>query len=290
MSLGQLLEGKTVAEYHIGLIKKRISQWQNIHGAAPQLTLATVQFGESADISLYSKVLAETLHQFGVRHIEKKYTLANRGSAMTDLMTVYDDPSVTGVLVYSPMQPVVDPATVFYNLPLEKDIEGRTFMKRDPFGVFSPTAKAIMALLEHLERTNKDSFSLKEKHAVTIGHSDLVGKPTAMLLADAGATVTVCHQHTRDIQERIAEAEILVAAIGKPRYVHGSWIKKGAVVIDVGENVVGGRVVGDVDFESALENAAYLSPVPGGVGPLTNLMIIENLLILNEYKSLYGNR
>ena len=196
---------------------------------------------------------------------------------------------MTGVLVYSPIHPIIDPDTIFYNMPLEKDVEGRTFMKREPFGVFSPTAKAVMALLSHVEKIHKEPYVLKEKRAVTIGHSDLVGKPVAMLLADAGATVTVCHQYTRDLQEHIAEAEVLVVAIGKPRYIHGSWIKKGAVVIDVGENVVGGRIVGDVDFESALESASYISPVPGGVGPLTNLMVVENLLILNEYKVLYGN-
>lgn len=289
MTMGQILKGNAVTQYHRDLIQKRIDQWRTVHGAPPQLTLATVQFGE-ADISHYSKTLAKILQEFGVRLIEKKYTMDDCKTAMTDLLELYRDGLVTGVLIYSPMQPVVDANAVFFHMPLDKDVEGRTFMKREPFGVFSPTAKAVMALLNHLERTHKESFSLKEKHAVTIGHSDLVGKPTAMLLTDAGATVTICHQYTRNLQEYVAEAEILVVAIGKPRYIQGSWIKKGAIVIDVGENFVGENLVGDVDFESALGRAAYISPVPGGVGPLTNLMVVENLLLLNECKSLYGTR
>ena len=111
-------------------------------------------------------------------------------------------------------------------------MEGRTFIKSEPFGVFSPTAKAVMALLAYYRQHR--GFVIKGKHAVMVGHSDLVGKPTAMLLSDEGATVTVCHKDTQNIQKHISDADILVVAIGKPGVIQSSWIKKGAVVIDVG--------------------------------------------------------
>lgn len=289
--IGQALDGKATAAYHEDKIRRELRAWEERTGSPANLTLATVQFGDSPDTRLYAKALGRTLAKYGVRHIEKQFAVTgqNKLADLADLILLYNDPSVTGVLVFSPIPPSVDANAVFMSMPLDVDIEGRTFMKRNPFGVFSPTAKAVMALLKHLERV-EPKFAIKEKSAVMVGHSDLVGKPTAALLCDAGATVTICHQFTKNLPERIAEADILVVAIGKPRYIHGSWIKKGAVVVDVGENVVGGRVVGDVDYESALENASYVSPVPGGVGPLTNLMVIENLLMLNDYRHQLSKR
>lgn len=288
---GQPLDGKSTALYHDEKIRKAIRAWEEQHNSAPQMTLATVQFGDAPDVMLYSKALGRTLAKYGVRHLEKQFSSRHGDApkALADLSELYQDPSITGVLVYSPIPPAIGPEKVFLNMPLEKDVEGRTFLKRNPFGVFSPTAKAVMALLSHLERIERGKFSPKEKNAVMIGHSDLVGKPSAILLSDAGATVTICHQYTPNLPERVAEADILVVAIGKPRYIQGSWIKKGAVVVDVGENWVDGRAVGDVDFESALQRASYVSPVPGGVGPLTNLMVIENLLTLHAFKHVHGN-
>lgn len=289
MELGNILEGKPVVAHQAELFRKKIAEWESVD-ASPQLTLATVQFGESDDITLYSQALSRTLGRFGVRHIEKRYPgQTRRDTSIADLLALYDDPYITGVLIYSPIPASVDADKIFMRLPMDKDVEGRTFMKRHPFGVFSPTAKAVMALLSHLQRI-EPGFTLKHKNAVIVGHSDLVGKPMAVLLSDAGATVTICHQHTHNLPAYIARADILVVAIGKPRFIQGSWIKKGAVVVDVGENMVDNKVVGDVDFESARERASYISPVPGGVGPLTNLMIIENLMTLQGYRAVYENR
>ena len=286
--ISKILSGKPAAE----LRKKEIEAKKERLAARSKkpvaLSLATVRVGDSPDTQLYSKSLDRVLEQYGVRHIEK--ICRTEAELLREIRPLYADKELTGILIFSPIPESINAKNVFLNLPLHKDVEGRTFIKRNPFGVFSPTAKAVMTLLWYLQKSLDPGYSVKGKHAVMVGHSDLVGKPTAMLLSDEGATVTVCHKDTQNIQKYISEADILVVAIGKPGVVQSSWIKSGAVVIDVGENVVNGRVVGDIDFESALKSASYISPVPGGVGPLTNLMVVENLLTLYEFKdALDGN-
>lgn len=278
----KILNGRPSAEYHEGLIRRRMEDIEKRQGGPLSLSLATVQVGASSAAELFSKHLGRIFAKFGIRHIDKRFS-ADQHKLASELQELYENAAVNGIVVFSPVPAGVNAEKIFLSMPLDKDIEGRTFLKRNPFGVFSPTAKAVMALLRHLERTDA-KFKISGKHAVMVGHSDLVGKPTAALLLDAGATVTVCHKDTQNLQEHLARADILVVAIGKPRFIQGSWIKPGGVVVDVGENVVDGQVTGDMDFDSALERASYISPVPGGVGPLTTLMVIENLLTLYEYK------
>ena len=284
----KILSGRPSAEYHEGLIRRKIDELQKKQGGPLQLSLATVQVGSSPAVDVFAKHLGKIFAKFGVHHIDKRLS-ADPEKVHAELGALFADPLVNGVVVFSPISPAVNGEKIFLSMPLDKDIEGRTFLKRNPFGVFSPTAKAVLALLKHLERTDP-KFKISGKHAVMVGHSDLVGKPTAALLLDAGATVTVCHKDTQNLQKHIIEADILVVAIGKPRFIQGSWVKQGAVVVDVGENVLNGQVVGDVDFEAAAERASYISPVPGGVGPLTTLMVIENLLTLYEYKKQHCGR
>ncbi len=278
----KILSGRSSAEYHEGLIRKKLDELIKKEGKAAMLCIATVQVGDSAAAGVFAAHLGKRFSKFGIKHIDKRFS-ADQKKLEIELDSLYKDASVNGIIVFQPIPAAVNAEKIFLSMPLDKDIEGRTFLKRNPFGVFSPTAKAVLALLKHLERTDA-KFKVSGKHAVMVGHSDLVGKPTAALLLDAGATVTVCHKDTQNLQKHIADADILVVAIGKARFIRGSWIKPGAVVIDVGENVVDGQVVGDVDFDAASERASYISPVPGGVGPLTTLMVIENLLTLREYK------
>ena len=281
----KILSGRPVAEFWNEALRKKNDQ-RTKASLTRALCLATIQIGSSADLELYSSSLEKVLTRFGVRHV-KKICKTNE-DVQRDISSLSNDRSITGILVFSPIPDSINAKLVFLNLPREKDVEGRTFIKSEPFGVFSPTAKAVMALLSYYQKDR--GFVIKGKHAVMVGHSDLVGKPTAMLLSDEGATVTVCHKDTQNIQKHISDADILVVAIGKPGVIQSSWIKKGAVVIDVGENVVNGKIVGDVDLESALSVVSYISPVPGGVGPLTNLMVIDNLLTLDKYREiLNGN-
>ena len=281
----KILSGKPTVEYHEKLIRERRVELEKKEGRAPELSLATIQVGDSLDVQLYAKHLSKILVRFGIRHIEKTFPAQTPSDRLLkEVGQIYQDPTLTGTLIFSPLPPNAPTVNLFIDMPVTKDVEGRTFLKRNPFGVFSPTAKASMALLRHLERHPENKFSITGKHAVMVGHSDLVGKPTALLLSDAGATVTVCHKDTKNIKKYVGDADILVVAVGKPNLIPGGWIKRGSVVIDVGENVVDGKVVGDVNFDEAIKRAAFISPVPGGVGPLTNLMLIENLLTLHEFK------
>jgi methylenetetrahydrofolate dehydrogenase (NADP+)/methenyltetrahydrofolate cyclohydrolase len=190
------------------------------------------------------------------------------------------DPGVHGIFVHQPMPPQIDPQRVSALIDPQKDIEGihpqncaRRFFARARIG--SCTALAILELIE------STAVPLEGKEAVVVGHSEIVGRPVSMLLLDKLATTTVCHiatDHAGQLQAHVRRADILVVAVGRPHFIKGEWIKPGAVVIDVGINVVKGHVVGDVEFEAASRRAAFLSPVPGGVGPVTVMMVMQNTL------------
>ena len=194
---------------------------------------------------------------------------------------------IHAILVQLPMPGHINEGKVLAAIALEKDVDG-----------FSPvnigrlvagkeaavpcTPKGIIRLLE------KYKISVEGKNAVVVGRSNIVGKPTALLLLNRNATVTICHSKTKNLEQYTREADILVVAVGRPKLITADMVKKGAAVIDVGINRVEGKLVGDVDFESVKEKAAYLTPVPKGVGPMTVAMLIENTL--ESYKAIKGER
>jgi methylenetetrahydrofolate dehydrogenase (NADP+)/methenyltetrahydrofolate cyclohydrolase len=188
-----------------------------------------------------------------------------------------DDPKVHGIFVHQPLPRDVDPQRVSAMIDPRKDVEGihpqnsaRRFFARARIG--SCTALAVMRLIEETEEP------LEGKEAVVVGHSEIVGRPVSMLLLDKLATTTVCHIGTRNLEDHVRRADLLVVAVGKPHVIKGTWIKPGSTVIDVGINVVNGRVVGDVESDEAKARAKFLSPVPGGVGPVTVMMVMKNTI------------
>ena len=197
-----------------------------------------------------------------------------------------NDDSVHGILVQLPLPDHISEHAVTSAVSDEKDVDGfgvsniGELAKRGGKPRFIPcTPRGVMRLLR------ESGVNLLGKHAVVLGRSDIVGGPLSLLLRNADATVTTCHSRTENIPNYIKQADVLIAAIGKPGYVKGEWLKKGAVVIDVGTNYLpddtkksGQRLVGDVDFASAAGNAALISPVPGGVGPMTVTMLLQNVL------------
>lgn len=266
----KLLDGAALAKDRIESIRQKFA-------ALPEkITLATVQVGTADDVTLYRKYLEGLAKKngFHLAPLDLKADISER-DLIKEISRLNADRKVTGVMIFSPLPKALNRTHVFDALDPRKDVEGRTFLKSH-YGVFSPTANAAVTLIESTGR------KLNGLNAVVIGHSDLVGKPTAVLLMDKMATVTVCHVETRNLAVHVAAADIVVAAVGKPDVIKGAWIKPGAIVIDVGENVVGGKILGDVEFESASRRADFISPVPGGVGPLTNVMLLENLLRLHE--------
>ncbi|NLD52207.1 MAG: bifunctional 5,10-methylenetetrahydrofolate dehydrogenase/5,10-methenyltetrahydrofolate cyclohydrolase, partial [Clostridiales bacterium] len=187
------------------------------------------------------------------------------------------DAQIHGILVQLPLPRHFDEASVLESILPEKDVDGfhidnagRLFTGRE--GVVACTPKGILHMLK------KAGVALSGKDAVVIGRSNIVGKPVAMLLLKENCTVTICHSKTTNLQEHCRRADVLVAAIGKPRFVTADMVKPGAAVIDVGVNRVDGKVVGDVDFEAVKDIAGYISPVPGGVGKMTISMLMENTL------------
>jgi methylenetetrahydrofolate dehydrogenase (NADP+)/methenyltetrahydrofolate cyclohydrolase/formyltetrahydrofolate synthetase len=196
------------------------------------------------------------------------------------------DPSVHGILVQLPLPNHINEYVVTSTVADEKDVDGfgttniGELAKRGGHPFFTPcTPKGVMVLLK------ETGIDLKGKNAVVVGRSDIVGSPVSYLLKNADATVTVCHSKTADIQEHLSRADVVIAAIGQPAFIKGEWLKKGAVVIDVGTNYIadptrksGQRLVGDVDFESASQVASFITPVPGGVGPMTVAMLLQNVV------------
>lgn len=275
----QILNGSQIAAKGLSEISKKI---EKLRGSGEALCLATVQVGNSKDAALYLKTLENLLKKLGIDHLSSiSLEKISETELCAKVSELNEDASVSGILIFSPLPTHLDNARVLASLSQLKDVEGRTFLKSH-FGVFSPTANAVLRLIEE---TGQD---LAGKEAVVVGHSDIVGKPVAVLLMDKLATVTVCHARTRNLREKIENAEIVVAAAGKPNLIRGDWIRPGAIVIDVGENVVDGRLVGDVEFDAAKTRAAFISPVPGGVGPLTNVILLENLLKLHSLRQSYN--
>lgn len=276
MTIAKLIEGRPLAARYLELAARQIAQTKKTGGGC--LSLATVQVGHAKDAVLYSDHLGRLLKKMGIAWRPNVFPEnESERTVIQKIRELNNDAEITGILVFSPLPAHFNAVKILNNLHVLKDVEGRLFLKSH-FGVVSPTANAVLTLIESKTRT------LAGQEAVVVGHSDLVGKPTAVLLTDKMATVTVCHAKTRNLEAHVSKADILVAAVGKPEVIKGRWIKKGAIVIDVGENVVNGRLVGDVEFETAKKHASYISPVPGGVGPVTNVMLIKNLLALQKMK------
>lgn len=187
------------------------------------------------------------------------------------------NPKINGILVQLPLPDKIDERKVIDSIDPKKDVDGLHPISVGNLLIGTPTfvpctPEGIMVLLQ------KTGVELKGKRAVVIGRSNLVGKPVAVLLLAQHATVTICHSRTKDLPTVAREADILVVAIGKPNFINGDAVKPGAVVIDVGVNRVDDKLVGDVEFESASKVAGYITPVPGGVGPMTIAMLLQNTL------------
>ncbi|KAI9670506.1 MAG: tetrahydrofolate synthase [Caeruleum heppii] len=252
-----------------------------------QPSLTIVQVGDRSDSSTYVRMKLKAAEEANIicklAHFEESISEAELLEHITQLN---NDPSIHGILVQLPLPKHISEHAVTSAVADEKDVDGfgatniGELTKRGGHPLFTPcTPKGIMVLLE------QSGVDLKGKNAVVLGRSDIVGSPVSNLLKNADATVTVCHSKTATLAEHVRRADVLVAAIGKPGFVKGDWIKPGAVVIDVGTNFVpddskksGQRLVGDVDFESASAVASKITPVPGGVGPMTVAMLLQNVV------------
>ena len=285
--MGTLLEGTQIAE---GMERELIREVAGL-SSAPQLRIL---FFDTKASQLFWQVQHDAAKSIGIGGTGQAHSLHpepwKRGSVELESDRVSqqeireiiqewnEDAGIHGIFIHQPLPPQIDPQQISALIDPRKDVEGihpqnmaRRFFARARIG--SCTALAVMRLIEE---TGAD---LEGKEAVVVGHSEIVGRPVSMLLLDRLATTTVCHIGTDKagrLEEHVRRADILVVAVGRPRFIKGAWIKLGAIVIDVGINVKDGRVVGDVEFEAAKERAAFISPVPGGVGPVTVMMVMKN--------------
>ncbi|MBQ2819939.1 MAG: bifunctional methylenetetrahydrofolate dehydrogenase/methenyltetrahydrofolate cyclohydrolase FolD [Clostridia bacterium] len=277
-----LINGKQIAKETYAELKERTEALAE-KGIIPGLTVIIV--GENPASMTYVASKEKKAAQLGWN---SKVIRLEESISQAELIEVIEklnaDQSVDGILVQLPLPKHINELDVLEKIDPDKDVDGfhivnsgRLFAGLDGFVPCTP--KGIMKLIA------STGVDISGKNAVVLGRSLIVGKPIALLLTAGNATVTICHSRTADLREHTLRADILVAAIGKPKFVTADMVKEGAVVIDVGINRTEEGLVGDVDFESVKEKAGYITPVPGGVGPMTIAMLMENTVISAERRN-----
>jgi methylenetetrahydrofolate dehydrogenase (NADP+)/methenyltetrahydrofolate cyclohydrolase len=285
----QIIDGKTIAGTLRAEIKKQVED--RIAKGYAKPGLATILVGEDPASQVYVRSKHRACEEAGMQSLGYNLSADTPQEKIEELIReLNQNEKVHGILVQLPLPKDLDEEKILNTVALEKDVDGfhpinigRLAQKgREPLAIPCTPAGVIYLLKTVLS-------SLEGKHAVVLGRSNIVGMPVSLLLVRENATVTICHSKTVNLPAVVREADILVAAIGKPEMVKGDWLKPGAVVIDVGVNRVedtsrdrGYRLVGDVDFEEACEGALAVTPVPGGVGPMTIAMLLRNTLSAAE--------
>ncbi|MFL5778596.1 MAG: bifunctional 5,10-methylenetetrahydrofolate dehydrogenase/5,10-methenyltetrahydrofolate cyclohydrolase [Chloroflexota bacterium] len=272
----RLLEGAPIADEIRAAVTEDVDAYSRRVGHAPRLAVVIV--GRDAPSTVYLERILRGCQKVGIDasfvELEGEATESRVVDAIRELN---DDPTVNGIIVQMPLPPAIRLRAVIDVIDPAKDIDGihplNAGLLRLGYDGFLPaTAHAAVEILR------RSAIEIEGRDAVVIGRSPVVGQPTAFLLLREDATVTVCHSRTRGLADHVRRADIVVVAAGRPGLVTGGMLKPGAVVVDVGINVVEGRIVGDVDFESARRVASAITPVPGGVGPLTNALLLTHLV------------
>lgn len=267
----KLMDGRAVAGRLLTAAAAKARRIHQATGITP--ALATVIVGDDPASHTYVRMKRRRCEDAGIRSVVVELPRdATTTEVVAEIQRLGDDPSIHGILVQHPVPTPIDKRAVFEAIPLAKDVDGVTSatLGRVILGMpaFIPcTPAGIMRLLEHYH------VELDGAHAAVIGRSPILGRPMASLLINRHATVTLCHSRTRSLPSIVRNADVVIAAVGHPRFVQGGWIKVGAVVVDAGYNEGN---VGDVDFEAAIEPASLITPVPGGVGPMTIAVLIDH--------------
>ncbi|KAA8998920.1 bifunctional methylenetetrahydrofolate dehydrogenase/methenyltetrahydrofolate cyclohydrolase FolD [Affinibrenneria salicis] len=273
----KIIDGKTIAQQVKNEVAARVRQRLAEGKRAPGL--AVILVGENPASQIYVGSKRRVCEEVGF--ISRSWDLP-ASTTESELLTLIDqlnaDGSIDGILVQLPLPEGIDNTRVIERIAPDKDVDGfhpynvGRLCQRDPL-LRACTPRGMITLLERY------GINLRGLNAVVVGASNIVGRPMSLELLLAGCTTTVAHRFTRDLRHHIEHADLLVVAVGKPGFIPGDWIKPGAIVLDVGINrLENGKVVGDINFEQARERAAWITPVPGGVGPMTVATLIENTL------------
>ena len=269
-----VLEGKNLAKSIEESLKPRVAAViEKSGGKIP--VLATILVGEDPASATYVRMKGNACRRIGMesRKIELP-PITTTEKLLAEIEALNQDPGINGILLQHPVPEQIDERACFDAIALEKDVDGVTSlgfgrMAMGEFAYGSATPTGIMTILDHYDIT------IKGKRAVVVGRSPILGKPLAMMLLNRHATVTICHSRTIDLPDVVREADIVVGAVGKPKFIQADWIKQGAVIIDAGYHPGG---IGDIDLEEAAPKSSAYTPVPGGVGPMTIVSLISQTL------------
>ena len=275
--MGKIIDGKAIALKIREGLAHEVKKLKAEKGITPKLSVVLVGDDPASQVYVGHKekgckaigMISETL---------RKPASIGQDELVNVVKKLNADPSVHGILVQLPLPKGLDAIAVLNEIDPAKDVDGLHPMnmgkllkgEEPPFVSCTPSG-----IVELILSTGVD---IKGAEVVVVGRSNIVGKPVSLLLLQQHATVTICHSRTGDLGEVCRRADILIASVGKPKIIQGDWVKEGAVVIDVGVNRVDGKLIGDVDFEAAKEKAAFITPVPGGVGPMTITMLLKSTL------------
>ena len=270
----RLIDGKAISQQVRDEVAQEVRAW--IEAGHPRPGLATVLVGDDPASAVYVGNKQKACREAGIEGFDFRLPHdATQDQVESVLHELNDDRRVSGILLQLPAPPQVDGPRLTELIAPAKDVDGLTpssagLLAKGRPGLTPCTPSGVMELLRRYD------VDLRGAEAVVLGRSDLVGRPQAALLLQADATVTVCHSRTRDLAEVCRRADVLIAAVGRPKMVQGDWVREGATVIDVGINRTDDGLVGDVDFDAARERAGLITPVPGGVGPMTIAMLLKN--------------
>lgn len=273
--MAEIINGKELSKHIREGLKEEVTELKN---AEIYPKLAVIMVGDDPASKVYVRNKSKACEEVGIEYEEHLLSSKTTREELLELIEkLNNDETVHGILVQSPLPEGLDANEAFRTISPKKDVDGfhpinvgKLSLNQDCF--VSCTPYGIMKMLEHY------NIPVEGANAVIIGRSNIVGKPLAKCLLNKSATVTVCHSKTKNLKEITKQADILIAAIGKPKFVTADMVKDGATVIDVGINRTEEGLLGDTDFENIKEKAAYITPVPGGVGPMTIAMLMHNVV------------
>lgn len=269
--MSKIIDGKKISLE----IKERLREEVSLMEVKPKLVVISV--GDDPASEVYVRQKEKCAKYIGLEYQHLHYDTILEDALIREIERLNSDQNVNGIIVQLPLPKGLDSTKIVNMISPSKDVDGLTYINsgrllNNEDTLVSCTPKGIMALLEH------ENINLEGMNAVVLGRSILVGKPMMNLLINANATVTLCHSKTRDIEKITRKADLLVVAIGKKHFVNREMVRRGAVVIDVGINRVDGKLYGDVDYENVFDKVKKITPVPGGVGPMTVVMLMQNVI------------
>jgi len=281
--MGQIIDGRAIAKRVRGEVASGVVRLKENFGLVPKL--AVVLVGDDPASQVYVRNKEKACAEVGITSEVHRFPASVKEKQVRDLIvSLNHDASVHGILVQLPLPSGFQTEGVIETILPEKDVDGLHPLNMGKLLKGSNPLFTPCTPLGIIELILSTGVEIRGKEAVVVGRSNIVGKPVSLLLLQNHATVTVCHSRTKSLGEVVKRAEILVAAVGSPGIILGDMVRQGAIVIDVGVNRVGERLVGDVDFESAKERAGFITPVPGGVGPMTIAMLLSNTLKAAELR------